>query len=284
MSAVPAYVLRFADVLLGEKVGSLQLDLCRPPVCGYHGILTTHRIQYNQEAFNLLGRTHEFTFEIAGVGIPLSLQLYLNLRDHYRLFCYTKTGMLFSVNLTLLHRQSKVLALSQTIRLATRGISAAERASRAEQLCGALTRLGLEVEDHRLVLGTFDGQQGRFVDTTARAFIRDFALVSLLKGHYMGNKGYSLPGLPKFAAVEVVGKRTATSGARLVPLWMRYQVLEAARGKCRLCGRSPRDGVKMHVDHVVPFSLGGLTEIPNLQSLCHECNLGKGNRSKTRFR
>jgi hypothetical protein len=249
MAALPAYVSRFAQALLKEKVESLRLDLCRPPVSGYHGILTTYRIQYNQEPFNLLGRTHEFTFEIDGVGIPLSLQLYLNLRDHYRLFCYTRTGMLFSVNLTLLHRESKVLTLSQTIRLATRGISGAERARRAEQLRAALARLGLEVEDHRLVLGTFDSQQGRFIDTTARAFLRDFALVSLLKGHYMGNKGYSLPGLPKFATVEVIGKRSTISGGRLVPLWMRYRVLEAARGKCRLCGRSPKDGVKCSRAH-----------------------------------
>ena len=102
--------------------------------------------------------------------------------------------MLFSVNLTLLQQRKRVFTMEQTIRLSTRGISAAERMQRTVQLCAALTNLGLEVEERRLVLGTFDSEAGRFVDTTAKAFLRDFALAALLKGHYMGNKDYAFRG------------------------------------------------------------------------------------------
>ena len=44
------------------------------------------------------------------------------------------------------------------------------------------------------------------------------------------------------------------------------------------CGRGTNDGVSLQIDHKIPFSLGGLTVLDNLQTLCSECNLSKGNR------
>lgn len=276
------YYRAFTDALLSTKLDRLQLDLCRPPIQGYHGILTTTRIQYNNDPINLLGRAQEFTFELPDKRMELSLQLYPNCRDHYRLFCYTTKGMLFSVNLTLLRKKNHVFTIEQRIRLISRGISAKERSDRTAQLCATLTHLGLEVEKQRLVLGTFDVEKRCFIDTTTQAFLRDFTLASLLKGHFMGNKDYSLPGLPKFSP-QVAEVRTAATAGRIIRLSMRYRVLEAARGRCVLCGRVAKDGVKIHVDHVKPFSKGGKTEFSNLQALCNECNLGKGNRSEVRF-
>jgi len=282
MPSIPVYASAFAELLMGIRLERLQLDLSRPPVHGYYGILTTTRIMYAEDPINLIGRSQEFTFELPEKRVEVSLQLYLNVLNHYRLFCYTPRGMLFSVNLTLLQGQKRVFSVEQTIRLSTRGISVAERAQRTTQLCAALARLGLEVDGQRLVLGTFDVEKKNFVDTTTKAFLRDFVLAALLKGHYMGNKEYALPGLPVFSPAEVNGKVPRGAG-RLVPLGLRYQVLEAARGRCVLCGRSPKDGIKIHIDHVTPFSQGGRTERSNLQALCHECNLGKGNRSEARF-
>lgn len=48
---------------------------------------------------------------------------------------------------------------------------------------------------------------------------------------------------------------------------------------CVYCGRSPGNerGVKLHVDHIFPWSKGGETVFENLQTLCEKCNLGKGN-------
>ena len=111
------------------------------------------------------------------------------------------------------------------------------------------------MKQQRVVLGTFDADEGRFVDTTANAFLRDFALAALLKGHYMGNKEYALPGLPTFSPVEVE-VRTPSGAGRMISLSLRYQVLETAGGHCVLCGRAPKDGVKIHVDHIKPFSQG----------------------------
>lgn len=64
-----------------------------------------------------------------------------------------------------------------------------------------------------------------------------------------------------------------------VPKRLRYMVLERDNYKCRVCGRSPASehGVKLHIDHVIPWSKGGETLPENLQTLCGECNIGKSN-------
>lgn len=56
---------------------------------------------------------------------------------------------------------------------------------------------------------------------------------------------------------------------------MRAQVLMRDGAKCRLCGASPNDGAKLHVDHIHPWSKGGQTVVDNLQILCNVCNIGK---------
>jgi hypothetical protein len=60
---------------------------------------------------------------------------------------------------------------------------------------------------------------------------------------------------------------------------LRAQVLMRDEAKCRLCGATPRDGAKLQVDHVVPWSKGGETVLANLQILCTQCNIGKSDLS-----
>ena len=60
----------------------------------------------------------------------------------------------------------------------------------------------------------------------------------------------------------------------------RYAVLERAVFKCQCCGFRPLkdNDVILHIDHVIPRSLGGSDSIDNLQVLCDKCNLSKQNR------
>jgi hypothetical protein len=61
------------------------------------------------------------------------------------------------------------------------------------------------------------------------------------------------------------------------PNWkLRYRVLARDGAKCRLCGRSSTEAI-LHVDHIQPWSKGGETTLENLQILCEQCNIGKGN-------
>lgn len=66
---------------------------------------------------------------------------------------------------------------------------------------------------------------------------------------------------------------------RSVSLSLRYEVLKRDNFKCMKCGASPAlsAGTQLHIDHDVPWSKGGETELKNLQTLCSDCNLGKSN-------
>ena len=67
--------------------------------------------------------------------------------------------------------------------------------------------------------------------------------------------------------------------SRSINLRMRFLVLKRDNFKCRICGASPANNpsVKLHVDHIKPWSKGGETVIDNLQTLCSICNIGQGN-------
>jgi hypothetical protein len=58
---------------------------------------------------------------------------------------------------------------------------------------------------------------------------------------------------------------------------LRAMVLMKDGAKCKLCGATPQDGAKLHVDHIIPWANGGETVFENLQILCERCNIGKSN-------
>ena len=60
---------------------------------------------------------------------------------------------------------------------------------------------------------------------------------------------------------------------------LRYDILKRDNFKCVICGRTPKkDGITLHVDHIIPVSKGGKTEPENLRTLCSICNLGKSDK------
>ena len=61
---------------------------------------------------------------------------------------------------------------------------------------------------------------------------------------------------------------------------MRFDILKRDNYKCRLCGASPAisRGVTLHIDHIIPRIKNGETIPSNLQTLCSDCNYGKGDR------
>ncbi len=56
---------------------------------------------------------------------------------------------------------------------------------------------------------------------------------------------------------------------------LRYSILKRDGFKCKICGRTAEDGIKLHVDHIVPVAKGGETVSNNLRTLCETCNRGK---------
>ena len=72
------------------------------------------------------------------------------------------------------------------------------------------------------------------------------------------------------------------------PEWrrLRYRAIVLHGGKCQACGRSAKDGIVIHVDHIKPiYRFPHLKlEITNLQILCEDCNMGKGAWDDTDWR
>lgn len=56
----------------------------------------------------------------------------------------------------------------------------------------------------------------------------------------------------------------------------RMRILQRDNFRCRICGRSPNDhtDVELHVHHIRPWVIGGITEDTNLITLCHTCHNG----------
>jgi hypothetical protein len=77
-------------------------------------------------------------------------------------------------------------------------------------------------------------------------------------------------------------KKIPRSERRDVPLGLKFEVFKRDKYRCVMCGRSPATHLncELQADHIVPFSKCGKTVIENLQTLCRECNLGKGAKSE----
>ncbi|WP_218031488.1 HNH endonuclease [Paenibacillus kobensis] len=298
-------VVVFAQLLSRTSLPENKLYIGSFSITGRQGIESN--LQYRHEDWQLLGTSHEYTFPLMEGDIQISLQLYENMRDHYRLYCYCKfgrySGMLFSINLTTEKDAEGSIFLTQQIKFSDRMGGDSKHAQHFRQMKQAvfvsmLRKLGYEVTDqNHIILGIYDTKTASFLNTTSEKFLSDFILISLLKGHFMGNKGFELEILPSYNKMtdlfvsnndamddeHIPAKVHHSQRSRAIPLGVRFKVLERDKGTCKLCGRAPADGVKLHVDHIVPFSLGGLTVMDNLQTLCSECNIGKSNRSVERY-
>jgi hypothetical protein len=62
---------------------------------------------------------------------------------------------------------------------------------------------------------------------------------------------------------------------------LRFKVFMRDRFRCLTCGRNPAThlNVELHADHILAVANGGKTILENLQTLCQDCNLGKGRTS-----
>ncbi|MBW4622836.1 MAG: HNH endonuclease [Cyanosarcina radialis HA8281-LM2] len=75
-------------------------------------------------------------------------------------------------------------------------------------------------------------------------------------------------------------KQQKEKRSRYISPSTRVSVLHRDGYKCVFCGRSSQQ-IQLEVDHIIPFYKGGKNCLNNLQSLCFDCNRGKGSRRLT---
>jgi hypothetical protein len=59
------------------------------------------------------------------------------------------------------------------------------------------------------------------------------------------------------------------------------KILEKDDYKCVVCGKGKKDGVELHIDHIIPKDKGGKATIENGQTLCSQHNFLKKNLNQT---
>jgi 5-methylcytosine-specific restriction endonuclease McrA len=67
-----------------------------------------------------------------------------------------------------------------------------------------------------------------------------------------------------------------------IPLNLRRRVIERDGVYCVYCDEDLSNS-EIHMDHVIPESIGGPTIYDNLQVTCRKCNLAKGVLSESEF-
>lgn len=262
----------------------------------------------NFSGIDLLDFKQQYEVTIKQKTIKFYIQLYENITSagnkQFRLAAYSTadktTGMIFTINLSKQKdAKGQIFLLSKfTFTQQPKGhkeLTKAHRKLKQQLFSDILNNLDFDLTDNNdIVFGIFDLNQKAFLNTTSEKFLQDFLVVSILKGHFMANKGYEIELLPTFKNInaEITTFETKDKNIeaklptilkdqrakRTIPLSLRYKVLHRDKSKCLKCGKTPNDNIKLHIDHIKPHSKGGLTILSNLRTLCNECNLGRSNK------
>ncbi len=105
------------------------------------------------------------------------------------------------------------------------------------------------------------------------------------RNHYWKDQSYSFSELKRYFDYTVKLKEQRQTRQYQIKVErakmtdsLRYDILKRDHFRCQICGLSAQDGVKLHVDHIVPVAKGGKTIPSNLRALCDRCNMGKSDK------
>lgn len=149
----------------------------------------------------------------------------------------------------------------------------------------SLTEEKKEIESSKLKYYIFERVEeqllakGRLYPVTNPLFLCGASYTSPKgRNQYNNSKTYSFSELLHHydrAIREIQIKQTKEYQRKIMTDSLRYDILKRDSFRCVLCGRNAQDGVKLHVDHIIPVSKGGKKERNNLRTLCEKCNYGK---------
>ena len=190
---------RFSKYMLNQELQDVkEIIINKKKYSLIHGHNSSiNNQQSNLAETNYFGRKLEYIIKGNNLEMPISIQLYENSRDHYRIYAYNKKGMLTSVNLSRGYSEGKgEIKFKVQLKLATQNMTKEERATQRDMLVFELENEGIKILGKNTVyFGSYDIKQERFIDTTSQKFLEELIKVAIVKGHYMRNKGYQIEGL-----------------------------------------------------------------------------------------
>lgn len=103
---------------------------------------------------------------------------------------------------------------------------------------------------------------------------------------YWGSRSNVVPIIPSMGSPHPDYKKDPDFYKSNAWRQLRYLALKNTDGRCSCCGASQKEGIVLHVDHVLPrYKRPDLSlSLDNLQVLCEDCNIGKGAWDDTDWR
>lgn len=186
--------------LIDTALNKLILIIGDNTLLGIRGI--NRKLKYIDSPSQLLSDHLSYTFKLHNKDLEISLQIYENINNHFRINCFSKfeskSGQLFSLNLTKSF-ENGFITFKQKIKFSDQIKGDADsaklvRSNKQKSITNYLRTNGYDIDDksNELYLGMYDVKNNSFIDTTAEKLIHDVLTISILKGHYMNNKGYQL--------------------------------------------------------------------------------------------
>ena len=116
-----------------------------------------------------------------------------------------------------------------------------------------------------------------------KVFYKDYSRFKLAYDIVENRLVYNIINVKAFEEVSTCIEEQAKD--RELPEIEKEQIMRRDGYKCVCCGKEKGRGrgVRLEIDHILSFSMRGVTNVENSQTLCKECNGRKGN-NETNFR
>lgn len=151
-------------------------------------------LKYN----NLLSNKQEYILKTKGARIPISIQIYPNKRGQYMIYCYTNRGALFSINFNIArYYEEDVLLFRHHLKISTIKLSPEQREKNLQKILVMAEAEGVETDGKVVILGRYLYKETMFKDNDFADFLLAFTKLSIIKGHFMSNKGYEVKAFNK---------------------------------------------------------------------------------------
>ena len=134
---------------------------------------------------NFFGRDLEYTLKVNSSEYPIAFQLYMNIKEFYRIFLFTHNNkILTSVNLTPGQKADRIIFDIQVKITSPHSATQEERKFLRDECVKKLIDYGLKVDKkNHVYFGEYDILENKFCDTTPEDLIKNLLIIGICKNN-----------------------------------------------------------------------------------------------------